>query len=40
MSKRENLNLPNLFAHDLDNFGKIFSAKATRQVQVALRFSF
>jgi hypothetical protein len=37
---RENLNLPNLFADDPSNFGKIFSAKAPRQVQLALRFSF
>jgi hypothetical protein len=37
---RENLNLPNLFADDPANFGKIFSAKAPRQVQLALRFMF
>jgi len=37
---RENLNLPNLFADDPGNFGKIFSAKAPRQVQLAMRLSF
>ncbi len=37
---RENLNLPELYADDPANFGKIFSAKAPRQVQMALRFSF
>jgi hypothetical protein len=36
----ENLNLPNLFADDPSAFGKIFSAKSPRQVQVAMRFSF
>jgi hypothetical protein len=37
---RENLNLPELYADDPANFGKIFSAKPPRQVQMALRFSF
>ena len=37
---RENLNLPNLLADDPANFGKIFSAKAPRQLQMALRLSF
>jgi hypothetical protein len=37
---RENLKLPNLFADDPANFGKIFSAKDRRQVQLAMRLSF
>jgi hypothetical protein len=37
---RENLNLPNLFADNAATFGKIFSARAPRQVQVALRLNF
>jgi len=40
MLNRENLNLPQLYADDATNFGKIFSAKPPRQVQMALRFSF
>jgi outer membrane receptor protein involved in Fe transport len=37
---RENLNLPNLFADNPATFGKIFSARAPRQVQIALRLHF
>jgi hypothetical protein len=37
---RENLNLPDAFADNAATFGKIFSARAPRQVQLALRFSF
>ena len=37
---RENLNLPNLFADNRATFGKIFSARAPRQVQIALRLNF
>ncbi len=37
---RENLDLPDNFADQPNTFGKIFSAKAPRQVQLALRFSF
>jgi Carboxypeptidase regulatory-like domain/TonB dependent receptor len=37
---RVNLNLPDLFADDPTTFGKIFSAKDPRQVQLAARFSF
>jgi hypothetical protein len=40
LANRENLNLPNLFADNSATFGKIFSAKPPRQVQLALRFSF
>jgi hypothetical protein len=37
---RENLNLPDAFADNPATFGKIFSAKDPRQVQLALRFGF
>lgn len=37
---RENLNMPDNFADQPTTFGKIFSAKAPRQVQLALRFTF
>jgi len=37
---RENLNLPNVYADSPATFGRIFSAKAPRQVQLAARFSF
>jgi hypothetical protein len=37
---RENLNLPNLYADNPATFGKIFSARAPRQVQIALRLNF
>lgn len=37
---RENLNLPNAFADNPATFGKIFSARSPRQVQVALRLTF
>jgi hypothetical protein len=37
---RENLNLPDVFADNPATFGKIFSAKDPRQIQLALRFSF
>ena len=37
---RENLNLPDAFADQPSTFGKIFSAKPPRQVQMALRFNF
>ncbi len=37
---RENLNLPNAFADNSATFGKIFSARAPRQVQLALRLTF
>jgi hypothetical protein len=37
---RENLNLPDLFVDSPSTFGKIFSAKSPRQVQVAMRLSF
>ena len=40
MLNRENLNLPNAFADNPATFGKIFSARSPRQVQLALRFSF
>lgn len=37
---RDNLDLPERFADEPKTFGHIFSAKAPRQIQVALRFSF
>ena len=37
---RENLNLPDLYADSPATFGKIFSAKAPRQVQLAVRVGF
>jgi carboxypeptidase family protein/TonB-dependent receptor-like protein len=37
---RANFNLPQNFADSPNTFGKIFSAKAPRQVQMALRLSF
>ena len=37
---RENLNLPNLFADNPATFGRIFSARSPRQVQIALRLTF
>lgn len=37
---RENLNTPNNFADNPATFGQIFSAKAPRQVQLALRLAF
>jgi hypothetical protein len=37
---RENLDLPDLYADSPASFGKIFSAKAPRQVQMLLRFNF
>ncbi len=37
---RENLNLPDLYADSPASFGKIFSAKSPRQVQMLLRFNF
>jgi hypothetical protein len=36
---RENLNLPDLYADSPASFGKIFSAKSPRQVQMLLRFN-
>jgi hypothetical protein len=38
--KRANFNLPNAFADQPLTFGKIFSAKAPRQIQFALRLAF
>jgi Carboxypeptidase regulatory-like domain/TonB dependent receptor len=40
MLNRENLNLPDLYVDSPATFGKIFSAKDPRQVQLAMRFSF
>jgi hypothetical protein len=40
LMNRENLNLPDLYADNPSTFGKIYSAKAPRQVQMLLRFSF
>jgi hypothetical protein len=37
---RENLNLPDAFADNPATFGKIFSAKDPRQIQLALRLAF
>ncbi|HBY58723.1 MAG TPA: hypothetical protein DEH78_02800, partial [Solibacterales bacterium] len=37
---RANFNLPQLFADDPVNFGRVFSAKAPRQLQFVLRLSF
>ena len=37
---RANFDLPDLYADDPATFGKIFSAKAPRQLQFSLRFSF
>ena len=37
---RENLNLPDLYADQPTTFGKIFSAKSPRQLQMELRFGF
>jgi hypothetical protein len=35
-----NLDLPEAFADEPDRFGRIFSAKPPRQIQLALRFEF
>jgi Carboxypeptidase regulatory-like domain/TonB dependent receptor/TonB-dependent Receptor Plug Domain len=40
MLNRENLNLPDAFADNPATFGKIFSAKDPRQVQLVLRLAF
>ena len=37
---RENLNLPNMYADNPATFGKIFSARPPRQVQLAFRLNF
>jgi hypothetical protein len=37
---RTNLNLPELYADEPGRFGRIFSAKAPRLLQLAARFSF
>ncbi len=37
---RANFDLPQLYADDPGTFGRIFSAKAPRQVQLSLRFTF
>jgi len=37
---RVNFDLPQNFADAPNTFGKIFSAKAPRQIQIALRLSF
>jgi hypothetical protein len=37
---RANFNLPQAYADDPANFGRIYSAKDSRQVQFALRMDF
>jgi hypothetical protein len=37
---RANFNLPELYADDPDTFGRIFSAKSPRQIQLAMRLRF
>jgi len=40
LMNRANFDLPERYADEPDTFGKIFSAKASRQIQIALRFQF